>query len=526
MKVNGIIWLGEIAQWATRLVFSAALVFAVTIVTRAAETVGASPRADTPDFAAIDRYIEKEMQVTRLPGLALGIVHGDQIVHLKGFGVADPSGRAVTPQTPFHLASIGKSFTALAIMQLVEAGQVELDAPVQRYLPWFRVADADAAARITVRHLLNQTSGISSASSLDISAQNFTGEQAIEQSVRALATAELNRPVGESYEYANMNYVTLGLIVQTVSGQPYAEYIQQQIFLPLEMSAAYLDSSQDRERGAAVGHAYWFGFPRPAPMLQFPGDQPAGADSFSAGAEDMSHYLIAQLNGGRYGEQNLLSPEGIVTLHEPASPTGAPDSFYGMGWVKGVITGVPVVHHDGGLPGFLSYMALAPANRWGVVVLTNGEASLNVRTSAIGYGVVSLLHRQQPAPPPDDDRWLVYTVLLVVAVIQAAGMMHTLSVIRRWRIQPERRPAGRGTMLWHIGLPLAINLAWGIAILIVLPSLVSIPRRILAASFPDVNMILTLSAMVALAWSILRTAMALNALGATHANCVTRAQTA
>ena len=87
------------------------------------------------DFAAIDAFVEKEMEAQRIPGLALGIVQGDQIVHLKGFGIADPSGRAVTPQTPFIIGSLSKSFTALAIMQLVEEGKVELDAPVQRYLP-------------------------------------------------------------------------------------------------------------------------------------------------------------------------------------------------------------------------------------------------------------------------------------------------------------------------------------------------------------------------------------------------------
>jgi CubicO group peptidase (beta-lactamase class C family) len=121
---------------------------------------GAAAPSNAPDFAAIDRYIEVQMQAARLPGLALGIVQGDQIVHLRGFGLADPSGRTVTPQTPFILGSVSKPLTALAVMQLVEAGKIELDAPVQRYLAWFRVADANASARITVRHLLYHTSGM------------------------------------------------------------------------------------------------------------------------------------------------------------------------------------------------------------------------------------------------------------------------------------------------------------------------------------------------------------------------------
>jgi CubicO group peptidase (beta-lactamase class C family) len=145
------------------------LVFVVTLrlglTTGVAWATLAPQKATEADFAVIDTYIETKMQELRIPGLALGIVQGDQIVHLQGFGIADPSGRAVTAQMPFNIGSTTKSFTALAIMQLVEVGKIELDAPVQRYLPWFRVADTDGglpdAAQITVRHLLNQTSGFS-----------------------------------------------------------------------------------------------------------------------------------------------------------------------------------------------------------------------------------------------------------------------------------------------------------------------------------------------------------------------------
>ena len=118
---------------------------------------------DGPDLAAIDRYVRSEMDAQRIPGLALGIVHGDRIVHVQGFGQADRSGRRVTPQTPFLIGSVTKSFTALAIMQLSEAGRLQLDAPVQRYLPWWRVADPDASTQVTVRHLLYQVSGLSKA---------------------------------------------------------------------------------------------------------------------------------------------------------------------------------------------------------------------------------------------------------------------------------------------------------------------------------------------------------------------------
>src|SRR5919202_4864592 len=120
----------------------------------------ALPSSDEIDCKAINGYLTARLRAARIPGLALGIVKGDQIVYLKGYGRADSSGRPVTPQTPFLIGSISKSFTSLAVMQLVEAGKVELNGPVQRYLPWFRVADPQASAQITVRQLLNQTSGL------------------------------------------------------------------------------------------------------------------------------------------------------------------------------------------------------------------------------------------------------------------------------------------------------------------------------------------------------------------------------
>lgn len=98
-------------------------------------TLASSPRTAEPDFATIDAYVEAQMHDQRIPGLALGIVKGDEIVYLKGYGIADPSGRVVTAQTPFIIGSLSKSFTALAVMQLVEEGKIELDAPVQHYLP-------------------------------------------------------------------------------------------------------------------------------------------------------------------------------------------------------------------------------------------------------------------------------------------------------------------------------------------------------------------------------------------------------
>ena len=180
----------------------------LTVVSSVASVQPVSAQVGPANFEEVDAYVSTKMKELGIPGAALVIVQGDQIVHLKGFGVADGSGRPVTPQTPFFTGSTGKSITALAIMQLVEAGKIKLDAPVQTYLPWFRVADVKASEAITVRQLLNMTSGIPKSIGQEQIANTDLSDSAIENNVRALSKIELIAPPGERFEYSNSNYVT------------------------------------------------------------------------------------------------------------------------------------------------------------------------------------------------------------------------------------------------------------------------------------------------------------------------------
>lgn len=187
-----------------------------------AKLASAKPVSTSGPYDAIDAYVEEQMHRLNIPGVSLAIVEGDKIVHLRGFGKARPGGEAPTPQTPFFIGSLTKSFTALAVMQLVEAGKVELDAPVQRYLPWFRVADPQASAQMTVRHMLNQTGGLPMSLGMADLGDFDSRPDATERQVRALSTLKLARPVGAKFEYSNTNYNVLGLIVEAASRESYA----------------------------------------------------------------------------------------------------------------------------------------------------------------------------------------------------------------------------------------------------------------------------------------------------------------
>src|ERR1700716_1043533 len=148
-------------------------------------SVGVSA-ASPYDLVAIDTFLQAEMSALDIPGMAVGIVEGDTIVHLRGFGIGGSDSRKVTPQTPFLLASTSKAFTALAVMQLVEAGKLDLDSSVRVHIPWFATSDWSQSGRITLRHLLNHTSGLSTVTGNADSLSDDIGPAALERGVRRL----------------------------------------------------------------------------------------------------------------------------------------------------------------------------------------------------------------------------------------------------------------------------------------------------------------------------------------------------
>lgn len=492
------------------------LVLTAMLPNAAAGTAAAA--VSTADFAAIERFVEQQMQALRIPGLALAVVQDDQIIYSRGFGVTGPDGRAVTPQTPFQIASLTKPMTGLAIMQLVEAGKLALDAPVQRYLPWFRVVDEaggfPGAAQITVRHLLYHTSGLPEAVGVEYYYSGDARPNALEERVRALHTVQLNRPVGSAYGYANAGYWVLGLLIEKVSGQSYETYMRTHLFAPLQMAQTFTDWTTARANGAASGHRYWFGVPVAS---AFPIDRaglPAGG--VVASAEDVAHFLIAQLNGGRFGATAILSAAGMAEMQRPVAPLNA-DEFYAMDWSVGAIGGVTTLAKGGALTDFKAQMVLIPARRMGVVVLMNVNKQIatllgDMRLSLLPYNVVELLLAQPVTIfPASYLPILPYVALFLVVAIQAGGMTRTVRRLRGWQRQPELRPSGRPLFLKHLALPLLINLGWGLCALL-WPKVFAAPLSYALYAIPDFSYLLLISGVVALAWAVIRTVLLLRLL--------------
>jgi len=449
----------------------------------------------------IDAFLMDRAKELHIPGIAIGIVDHDHIAHLAGFGVAGPSGKPVTPETPFILGSLSKSFTALAIMQLVEKGQIELDAKVCQYIPWFTLTN-DSSRNITVRQLLNHTSGISVETSEKYAASADVSDGALEHRVRDFRTAHLDRAVGSDFEYSGANYAVLGLLVQIVSGQPYEKYIQENIFKPLKMDHSYTSEMEAKQHGLATGYLYWFFFPRATELPFNRGSIPQGY--IISTAEDMSHYLIAQLNDGRYGDAQILSSAGINEMYRPAVSTWKPDTSYGMGWEIGPIAGIPAIWHEGSIFNYHANMVLLPGRSTGFVLLDNIYSGPDEnRLNQIAEGVALLLTGKDPPKiAPNHKLKLAYGVLFLVLLMQLWGVVRAVRQLAFRRAYPHKPQTIFGISM--LILVILISMSWGLLIVIGIPRLFGMPLMTTVVRIPDFGYVLLLCAFLAFSTSILK----------------------
>jgi len=468
---------------------------------RSLSSASNSTQPDGPDFKAIDAYIEAEMESDRVPGVALAIVHGDRIVHARGFGVGGPDKRRITPQTGFILGSMSKSFTALTIMQLHEAGKIDLDAPVRQYLPWFRVVSPEASKNITIRHLLYHTSGLPRKAPYEKAA-----DSTLEVHVRALRTAMLTHPPGTRHQYSSPNYQVLGLLVETISGQPFGEYVQQHIFTLLEMNHSFVSRADAIQAGMASGHRLWFGFPLAADLRHETDRLPTAA--LISSAADMAHYLIAHLNEGIFRGSSVLSPQGMNELHRPGVKGDGFD--YAMGWRVGPINGLPALHHGGIVPHYRGKLVILPEEKWGVVVLTNVSSMLGSPTShRLANGVAALLTRRTP-DRPRFSLGMLYLLITLGVVLISAGQIKENLLIRRWYNQLVEQASKDRRSIRKAVPGLTGKIVWPILILAGLPRIVGVSWAVMIRQMPDFGYWLLLSALIGIVTGLVKIGLTYN----------------
>jgi CubicO group peptidase (beta-lactamase class C family) len=355
----------------------------------------AAPGEDSR-YEAADRYLRERMSRARTPGLAVVIVEANHVTFTRGYGAADrESGREMTAVTPVPLATAVQGMTALAVMQLVERGQVSLDAPVRQYLPTFTMLDP-RAAEITVRHLLSHRAGIPQSAAFD-GAQD---SGALARRVASLAQVRLDFPPGSGFRYSNDGFNVAGLVVQTVTGIPYEQYMAEQIFGPLEMTRTTFDPVVAARWAPAQGYAKHRGVLTPAPTV-FSGGYNPSAMAISTAA-DIGTYLIGLLNGGTYRNRRVVGWPSVEEMWTPGVATGEDGGMYGLGCFIVDADGMRFVVHGGDLDTAGSQILLVPERRLGVGVFTNLSGW---EKNEFAQDLMRIMLGAEPLPHPTLPDW-------------------------------------------------------------------------------------------------------------------------
>ena len=443
---------------------------------------GASPEGLEPTgdelAARMDAYLAANFPRAGAPGLAVAVVDAGGVRYQRTFGDCPDA------DAPFVVGSLSKSFTAVAVMQLVEQGAVDLDAPASRYAPGYDVPD-----EVTVRSLLNQTSGFGAYDSL-----------------AEAADGELGETFG-TFSYANANYDLLGRVVEGASGEDYARYLDEHVLEPLGMASTTADPARAEALGMVPGHRDWFGLPVADGFRHAQGDGAWGGPAsgyVASSARDMASYLRMYLNGGMGGDgARVLSADSVRRMFLDRVPDPEGDTYYGMGWTSfSWDDGELVLSHDGQVENYTASMCLLPERGIGIVALSdaNDNAGGNIRFFDLVGGAVSVAIGGTGQPMDDAWTWawrqrvdVLYASALLLAVsplLLTGRWRRRLSAACRGGVAPIVRARSlrmllvRGVLL-HVALPVCI---------LALPFVWGVPWRDLLTFSPDVSTVLLASA--------------------------------
>jgi D-alanyl-D-alanine carboxypeptidase len=318
------------------------------------------PQDGTPnEQAQIDQILSKEIPANG-PGAAVLVVNHGETVLRKGYGLADLElGVPIDPTQVFRICSITKQFTAVAILQLVEAGKLKLDDPITSFVPDYPTG----GATVTIGQLLTHTSGIPSIQSQSEWAEMWRKDM----SVAELLTVTKNKPLdfapGTNFKYSNTGYVLLGAVIEKASGQSYADYIQSHIFAPAGMTSSYYDTPTriipHRVPGYMRDDKEW----QNAPFISM--TQPYSAGSLLSTVEDMWKWEQALAAG------KLIGPALLAKAYTQAVLPDGRGTHYGFGWELSTLGVHPTVEHGGGMPGFSAYEIRIPDSDIYIVILAN-----------------------------------------------------------------------------------------------------------------------------------------------------------
>lgn len=437
---------------------------------------------------SIEEFIADEMSRAGAPGLAYAVVENGDISSGEQGEALLGSGRMITPDTPFVVGSIAKSFTALAVMQLVEADEITLDDPVADYLDMF--VDSPGRA-ITIRQLLSHTSGYSTFQGNDTPREPYRGADALVRQVERIAQWTPAMEPGTSWQYSNANYYVLGALVERVSGEDYASYVETQILRPIGMDHSFV-ADGERHDTLAVGHTPWFGMKRPVGAGETE-LMSAPAGGIIATARDTARYLSVMMNG----EDDVISARSKAEMMRPASEVSP---FYGFGWYVDTANGT--VSHSGLTPGVETLAIMLPADQNGAVILVNSGSGMGFGESANLFTGISTRALGLDGASPGDGGRLSRQALFVM--FAALPLLFGAGMIQAWLGRAGLRAKAGLFGAFSLWFPLLMTLALAWTTISLIPQLFGVSIGTLRIFSPDLALILVATGVTGVMWAVFR----------------------
>lgn len=347
------------------------------------------------DLPAVNAVVQEAMERLQVPGVALGVLHNDQ-EYIAGFGVTNVDHPLpIDGDTLFQIGSTSKTVTGTAVMRLVEKGSLDLDAPVRSYLPGLRLVSEEAAARVTLRHLLTHTAGWVG----DYFDDFGPGDDALERMVSAMADLPQPVPLGELWSYNNSAFYLAGRVIEVVTGQTFEAAVQELVLEPLGMTRSFFFASDAITHRVAVGHRGRDGrievvrpwaLPRTA--------HPAGGIISTAG--DQLRYARFHLGDGTAVDgTRILSSESMARMQAPQVAAELDDAW-GLTWGLQFFAGERIVRHGGATNGQMSAFLMVPGRRFAVTVLTNADLGRLLHEEVTRWLLTHYLGLEEHEPTP------------------------------------------------------------------------------------------------------------------------------
>lgn len=327
-------------------------------------------KSENKSFDEIGSFLQSLVDTGGIPGVAIAITNGQDIVYSKGFGVTNVETKEkLEPYHTFHIASISKTFTATAVMQLYENGKIDIDKPLITYLPYFKLKD-DRYKNITIKQMLNHTSGMQDVD--DYEWQKATSDEgAAERYTRSLGDSTLISTPGTEYHYSNIAFDIMADLIAKVSGMSFEQYVKKNILIPLEMNVSsfyYPEVKKSLRTSPHVGKP-----PKVNPVYPY-NRMHAPSSTLNTNVLEMSHWAIANMNGGKYKGFQILSPATHSMMMTPTFTINKERrTSIGLSWFIYSYKGATNFEHGGSDDGYRSLLTLIPEKKIGIIILSNIE---------------------------------------------------------------------------------------------------------------------------------------------------------